>query len=286
MADASAAEKSPSDYRIRTLQGIALSMKAIEPRFALAAFHRALTVSPLYPAALKGGSQVLSSNWRQTSNSTTRTRSLRWIPGDQTAQSAHGVMQDENRNCQSAFRHFEFSKDAIHSHTVSSQRCGSFITRLKHLIRQFPSSNSWLRLPRTIPMHGTISRGTNAGGPNQAAVQTLAPLIAAHTSDPDVLGLASEADEAVGDTPSAVSLLRQAIVIEPTNADFYARFASLCLDHDSDQVGIDMLNAGLQRIPNDPSLYVSRGLLYSELAQYDKAEADFDCGAAQPGEGS
>jgi tetratricopeptide (TPR) repeat protein len=90
-----------------------------------------------------------------------------------------------------------------------------------------------------------------------------------------VLSLASEADEAVGDTPNAVSLLRQAIVIEPANADFYARFASLCIDHDSDQVGIDMLNSGLQRISNDPSLYVARGLLYSELAQYGKAEADF-----------
>jgi tetratricopeptide (TPR) repeat protein len=112
-------------------------------------------------------------------------------------------------------------------------------------------------------------------GQKQAAIQTLDPLISAHTSDADVLSLASEADEAVGDTPNAVSLLRQAIVIEPANADFYARFASLCLNHDSDQVGIDMLNAGLQRISNDPSLYVARGLLYSELAQYDKAEADF-----------
>jgi tetratricopeptide (TPR) repeat protein len=112
-------------------------------------------------------------------------------------------------------------------------------------------------------------------GQKQAAVETLTPLIAAQTSDPDVLSLASEADEAVGDTPNAVSLLRQAIVIEPANADFYARFASLCINHDSDQVGIDMLNAGLQRIADDPSLYVARGLLYSELAQYDKAEADF-----------
>jgi tetratricopeptide (TPR) repeat protein len=36
-----------------------------------------------------------------------------------------------------------------------------------------------------------------------------------------------------------------------------------------------MLNAGLKRISSDPSLYLSRGLLYAELAQYDNAEADF-----------
>jgi tetratricopeptide (TPR) repeat protein len=37
-----------------------------------------------------------------------------------------------------------------------------------------------------------------------------------------------------------------------------------------------MINAGLQRISDDPSLYISRGLLYAQLAQYDTAEADFN----------
>ncbi|WP_263352990.1 tetratricopeptide repeat protein [Acidicapsa acidisoli] len=36
-----------------------------------------------------------------------------------------------------------------------------------------------------------------------------------------------------------------------------------------------MINAGLQRIPNNPSLYISRGLLFAQMAQYDRAEADF-----------
>jgi tetratricopeptide (TPR) repeat protein len=48
------------------------------------------------------------------------------------------------------------------------------------------------------------------------------------------------------------------------------------LDHDSFQVGIDMMNAGLSRIPRDPSLYISRGLLYGQLAEFDNAEADFN----------
>src|SRR5208283_289413 len=36
-----------------------------------------------------------------------------------------------------------------------------------------------------------------------------------------------------------------------------------------------MIDAGLQRISGDASLYLSRGLLYAQLAQYEKAEADF-----------
>ena len=88
--------------------------------------------------------------------------------------------------------------------------------------------------------------------------------------------MASQAAEAVKDTLKAVSLLRQAIVLSPMDADYYVAFAALCLDHDSFQVGIDMIDAGLSRIPNAPSLYLSRGLLYAKEAEYDKAEADFD----------
>ncbi|MGA7859595.1 MAG: hypothetical protein WCA11_16790, partial [Terracidiphilus sp.] len=103
----------------------------------------------------------------------------------------------------------------------------------------------------------------------------LDPLLTDDQQDPDILSLASEAYEAVGNTPKAVALLRQAIVLSPTTADYYAAFATLCLDHDSFQVGIDMINAGIEHIPDNPSLYLSRGLLYAQLAQYDKADADF-----------
>jgi tetratricopeptide (TPR) repeat protein len=90
-----------------------------------------------------------------------------------------------------------------------------------------------------------------------------------------VLSLSSEAYEAVGNTPKAVALLRQAIVLSPATPGYYVAFAALCLDHDSFQVGIDMINAGLQHISDEPSLYISRGSLYAQLGQYDDAEADF-----------
>jgi tetratricopeptide (TPR) repeat protein len=69
--------------------------------------------------------------------------------------------------------------------------------------------------------------------------------------------------------------LRRAIVLDPKTPGYYAAFASLCLEHDSFQVGIDMMNVGLKYIPDDPTLYLSRGLLYVELAQFKQAEADF-----------
>jgi tetratricopeptide (TPR) repeat protein len=91
----------------------------------------------------------------------------------------------------------------------------------------------------------------------------------------DTLTLASDAYEAAGNTPQSVALLRQAIVQDPNRDDTYARFAELCLLHQSYDTGIAMVTAGISHLPHDPELYLARGLLYGELAQYDKAEADF-----------
>jgi tetratricopeptide (TPR) repeat protein len=270
----SSLKKTPADFRIWTLKGIALSMKGDNPA-ALSAFSRALTLSPQYPAALKGEAQLLFQTGDKRAAPLLE-KIVRLDPGDQTAQEMLALMQAKADDCPGAIKHFALSKDAIHAHPASLERYGYCLTRLKQFEEAIPV---FAQLVAIAPDHAyaryDLALVQMLADHKQAAIQTLEPLISAHTSDADVLSLAAEAYEAVGDTPNAVVLLRQAIVIEPTNAGFYTRFAFLCFQHDSDQVGIDMLNAGLQRISNDPSLYVARGLLYSELAQYDKAETDF-----------
>jgi tetratricopeptide (TPR) repeat protein len=108
------------------------------------------------------------------------------------------------------------------------------------------------------------------------AIATLQPLIEKSTTDVEVLELAAAAFEADGNTPDAVRTLRQAIVDAPHNVDLYVDFANLCLDHQSYQVGVDMMAAGLDAEPQSAPLYAARGILYVQLAQYDRAEADFD----------
>jgi tetratricopeptide (TPR) repeat protein len=73
-----------------------------------------------------------------------------------------------------------------------------------------------------------------------------------------------------------VRILRQAIVSSPHDVDLYLDFANVSLDHQSYLVGVDMINAGLAAEPNAAPLYLARGILYVQLAQYDQAEADFE----------
>ena len=58
--------------------------------------------------------------------------------------------------------------------------------------------------------------------------------------------------------------------------NLYLDFASLSFAHQSFQVGIDMIDAGLTQAPNSGALYLARGVLYVQLADYVKADADFD----------
>ena len=110
----------------------------------------------------------------------------------------------------------------------------------------------------------------------QDAIATLQPLLQSAQPDPDVLDLASSAYEEAGDTPNAVKWLRQAIVQDPKKVKYYVDFATLSFAHQSFQVGVDMLNLGLTQNPQAASLYVARGILYIQLGQYDKGEADFE----------
>ena len=108
------------------------------------------------------------------------------------------------------------------------------------------------------------------------ALDTLEPVIETRDPSADTLSLASTAYEDAGDTPKAVSALRQAILLDPRNVSLYLDFANIAFAHESFQVGIDVISEGLTLQPQAPQLYLARGVLYVQLAQYDKAEEDFE----------
>ena len=108
------------------------------------------------------------------------------------------------------------------------------------------------------------------------ALETLAPLLQKDDTDVKTLELAASAYEEDSNTPLAVTTLRQAIVLDPHNVDLYIDFTALSMDHQSYQVGIDMVNVGLKAEPKSAPLYMARGVLYVKLARYDEAENDFN----------
>ena len=270
----SALEQRPTDFRLWTLEGIIFSMQDKTQR-AQSAFKKALWISPRYAPALKGEVQIL---YHQGDNRAIPLleRILKDDPKDQTAHKMLALLERKEDRCEPAVVHFAASQDATEKHTESLEAYGYCLVQLKKFQDAIPVFEKLITLlPNRVYPRYDLAVVQVASKQNEDALKTLEPVLTPDQSDPDILSLASQAAEAIKDTARAVALLRQAIVLGPTTQDYYLAFAALCLDHESFQVGIDMINAGLSRIPNAARLYISRGLLYAEEAEYDKAEEDF-----------
>lgn len=269
-----ALQKSPTDFKLWTLEGICLALEGRDPD-ALQAFDRAIRIAPDYTPALRGEVQILYKTGDKRAIPLLE-RMLKADPADATAHEMLGMLEKHVGNCHAAASQFLLSKEAIANHPDSLEAYGYCLVELNQTADAIPIFRQLIPLlpGRMFPSYDLaillVSTHTYDG-----AVQVLEPLLAPDQTDPDILSLASQAYEGIGNTPRAVVLQRQAIVLNPTDASNYVSFAALCLTHDSFQVGIDMLNAGLKRIADNASLYLSRGVLYVQLAEYDKAENDF-----------
>ena len=65
-------------------------------------------------------------------------------------------------------------------------------------------------------------------------------------------------------------------MLDPSAVKNYVLFATFAFNHDSFQVGIDMIDAGLKVLPGAAPLYLSRGVLRVQLSQIDGALDDFE----------
>jgi tetratricopeptide (TPR) repeat protein len=267
-------EKTPADFRLWTLQGIALSLKGDTSR-ALTSFDNALHLSPTYEPALKGEVEILFRSGDKRAVPLLE-RILRVTPNDLTANEMLATLESKDGDCAAAVEHFELAADAIGTHPESLEAYGYCLFEMKQFDKAVAVFEKLVSLlpDRTYPKYD-LALVLVSAKEYEKAIKTLEPLLTEDQKDPDILSLASQAYEATKNTPRAVALLRQAIVLSPTTPSYYAEFAALCLEHDSFQVGVDMMSVGLRYIHDDPSIYLSRGLLYVELADFDKAEKDF-----------
>ena len=141
---------------------------------------------------------------------------------------------------------------------------------------QFLSSDGSCSESLATQIRPTISRWQqwNAGH-KQAAAAALQPLLSGDKPAEDVLTLGASVSESLGDTQRALDLLRKAILLYPKEQAAYLDFVNMAYQHASPQVGLDMVNLGLQQIPKAAELYFARGVLFCQLGRLDDGFADF-----------
>jgi tetratricopeptide (TPR) repeat protein len=263
----------PHDCSLLSLEGIAFAGQQ-QNDSALRAFRRAVGYCPNYLAALEGAAQIEYSE-RDAETVPLLKRILVLKPDNATANAMLATILQEQGKCQEALGPFEASKKLFLNRPALQQGYGSCLANTgdpKAALAQYQAllaynPNDIIRFDVAL-----LQWRTHA---NDDALTTLAPLLSGDTVVP-ALSLAAKIHEEEGDTPQAVELLRHAILRSPDDIDNYLEFASMAFAHSSFQVGIDMLNAGLSRLPNSASLYVARGVLEVQISQSEAAVADFE----------
>jgi tetratricopeptide (TPR) repeat protein len=270
----SALESSPNDIRVLTMEAIALSALGND-HDALTAYDRALRLAPDYLAALEGAAEI---EYKSGSERAVPLLDhlLKLQPDNPTAHAMRAVMAWKRKDCETAVRHFGLAGRAIYSEADVLQEYVTCLARLERPAEAVPVLRQLAALePADRRVRYRLAAAQFMAKSYTDTIETLGPLVEGKDPDPDALDLAATAWEALGDTPRAVAALRQAIVLAPTDTRLYVDFASFCLVHKSYQVGVDMINAGLARLPNAAPLYLARGILNAQLAQYDQADTDF-----------
>lgn len=270
-----ALKQTPQNPKLWTLQGLAFAGKK-DTKAALVAYENALKFSPDYLPALEGAAQIEYNADSQNAVPLLK-RLLRLRPDDPTTHAMLAVLAYKKRDCSQAIEHFASVGSLIDSEPALRDEYADCLLQLKQPDKGIPLYQHALELnPADQEIRYRLAVVQLSAQRADQALETLAPLLQVGKPDVNALQLAASAHEQAQDTRMAVNTLRQAIVLYPHNVDLYIDFAVLSMDHQSFQVGIDMINVGLQAEPSASPLYVARGVLYVQLAKYEQAEDDFE----------
>ena len=263
----------PHDCALLSLEGIAQT-RLQQTETALHTFRSAFTHCPNYLPALEGAAQIEYA--RQGADTVPLLKRIVAVkPQDPTAHAMLATTLRRQGKCQEALADYEASSALFPGQPALQQEYGSCLVDTGDIKAALVQYQELLQSHPQDAIRFDVAILQWKSHANDEALETLAPLLSGgHATR--ALSLAATIHEGKGETPQAVHLLRQAILQSPDEPENYIDFAAIALAHSSYQVGIDMLNAGLKRLPEAATLYLARGVLEVQLSNSDAAVADFE----------
>lgn len=269
-----ALKMSPSNPQLWVMQGVAYQGQGRTEQ-ALSSFRHAIQLAPDNISALQKAAQ-LEFDAGSPDGIALLERLLRLRPDDLTTHGMLAVLLYQKGDCNQAANHFEKAAALFESKAPALHAWGTCLVKL----RRYDSSEEIFQKSLALDPSDTHERQILASVQLMAhhpdrSLTTLEPLL---TAKPDALTLelTSSTYEDLHETEKAVDTLRQAILLNSRDVNLYVDFAALSATHQSFQVGIDVVNDGISLQPNAAPLYFARGVLYVQLADYQKAQADFE----------
>jgi tetratricopeptide (TPR) repeat protein len=265
----------PRDARVWTIRGIALERLQRLPE-SLVSFEKALVLDPNSMAALQGATEVA---YRAKSPKATAlvARVLTRDPASETAHAMAGVLAVEAGRCEKGVRHFRRSGHALDGNAIALTQFGGCLLRLNQPEESAAVFERLVREAGESPStRYNLAVAQLQAGHREEALANARLAMTATPRDPDTLSLFAAASATAGQVEPAIAALRSAIELAPDDERHYLDLAVICLDHDAADLALEVVNAGLGRIPNAARLYTMRGAIHADRAELDEAMQDFE----------
>ena len=265
----------PKSPELWALRGAVLEHSG-QRRESLAAYRRALALAPDFLPALEGAAELQYKAQSDEAIPLLR-RIVALQPSNPTAHAMLGVLEARQNHCAPAVEDFSAASTLVDTQPDALMAYGAC---LAHLNRHSEAADQFGKLLTARPDSPTVRYDLALEQWRSSApvdpVTTLQPLLDSQPADARALRLAAAIHESRNETPQAIKLLRESILADPTDESGYLDFATLAFTHGSYAVGVDIVTAGLTRIPKSPGLYMARGVLYAQNSEFEKAMDDFE----------
>lgn len=268
-------QQQPRDPKAWTERALSLAALNRNPE-SITSFERALSVQPTFLPALRGAAELTYKNHDPQAGSFLA-RLLKADPRDATAHAMAGVLAFERRDCAGATEHFEQSGPELASNPQAYSFYGSCLLELGKAEKAVPIFSALLeQASNGTSFRYNLGNAQLSSGDPLAAIRTLAPLTSGEHPDPAALNLIASAEAESGDLRAALQHLRTAAQLKPDAEENYLDFASLCLEHDSVDLAEEIVEVGLEKIPNSARLYSMRGIIEAQAGKFDASTRDFE----------
>lgn len=265
----------PRSYKVWTLRAVGLE-RSDHAKEALNAYQRALRLAPDYLPALEGAAQ-LDYKAQSAQAIPLLHRILSVQTENRTAHAMLGVLEYHRGDYAPAVADFAAGGDILGSRPdalmayaiclVHINRTSEAVTRFQQLVADDPQ-NVAARYDLALSQWRSATAAD--------ALTTLQPLLDAQPADSRALRLAAAIHESNNETPQAIELLRAAISADPNDVANYLDFAMLAATHRSFAVGVDIVSLGIKQLPNSAALFMTRGVLYGQNGDMERAMVDFE----------
>lgn len=297
----------PGNARLHNTLGIALSSDG-QGDAAAEQFGRALELEPAYASALRNLAMHEMSRHRPNSARPYFERLLTAPGGAAFAHLGLAEIAFANGEFTDAVTHFEASHGLLGRDPRLLVNFAAALVRTGHSTR---AAEALEELPATAPpdLHfqaGLVlagieryaeasreferARGSSAdpyelgfnlvlahlksGQHTKATLAGEALLEAGHGSA-ELYNVLSQAYESSGDTKSAYDALRTATELAPDDESNYVDLIALCLDHENFDLGIEIADISVGRVPESHRLHLQRGVALAMKGRFEDAEEAF-----------